>query len=1129
MAGSDLTSTRRDFRGFILPWQQLSRDDAATSVTQAGPLPGVPVAPSGSELALVASGDVDAGATHTIRVQRPGSPDGSDEGLGLVWCHDNTEDCRGWDVPATITSWRVIDEVAAGAVIQPEFPALLTLASGKVLCFSGADNTGTSKDIVQCAEINKTTGAVSAAVTVFTAAGNYPANVHAHPAPVQLPSGRVLVFYFVYSETTIWGLTEEQIMIFMSYSDDEGATWTTGSRTCAPYQMNHNAAGSGTDGYDATRGMVAYYHPTGIGLWYCIRRANTNLGLEYPREVLVQCASATLGANFREIVTADYTNGDHADYLGCAPAATVANGVIHLGWARYSLSVGTLPKGAFPGVVQLGSVWEPYVGRTRLVAKPDASTAAAAWYIASAVSGGEAEAWDMTMTTDDAGIPYVIIRQPNADSAISTARYNATQGVWESLGRGSAGAWGWCVVDSGNTAYPWRLSATWQRGRMLIAHQSDAVAATVGASIGMFVLGGWTTVCRTLATDVAGYASVYRVTLSRCWIPIELPDNTAEWAAAGAGTATLDGSGLNISTAVQAKTYTYAVSGTVAEGMTVEVEVAPVTSAVITEAVVLTVIIADGVEEYRVTARIGTAAVDFYDDHNTAGVGALIDSVTIDTTGGVCILLDMSSASMKAWVRARSFSSDREWTEAAQSDTLTDAATYAAPAANGSVVWGHRISTAESNWYRVSWDDDEWLGLHILSQSYPLDLQARHLGTSAVYVDSGLKIAAKDGPGYIAEEFTVATRYSYGIERIEVADYPSPRHSWRSTGTDPGTIVAQQTITWKVDADFTTASRPPGSTIALSVHGANWRTGSIRRRNTAGAYSTIATIDAAAGMTGLAFTRAGSAVYGQAGVVSPPYFHEGECRGWRIELASGEVRQIRDNTEGFFGGATDKRCVLYLSDLDDTEATTGTCAIWPADFAVVVEVDTTAWRAVQLIIDSQYTSAGYIETGTVVVGWFVPFGFEYAWGRVLEHEPAYERAEFRDRTDRVRTAGPVRRVVSLAWSDGVDLTGVTGTAPTASYVRTSATGGAGIAASVPGTPLTLEGILRRHYGARIPLALVMQVDKGDTGADTRTVNRREQGPILCRLTSPIRRESVQGSEDYNEVVRVATITLEELT
>ena len=133
---------------------------------------------------------------------------------------------------------------------------------------------------------------------------------------------------------------------------------------------------------------------------------------------------------------------------------------------------------------------------------------------------------------------------------------------------------------------------------MLVSHQSNAVVATVGLSLGMMHFGGWTTVVRPLVADFIAYSSLYHINLSQLWIPIELPNNIAGVTAAGAGTGTLTGAELNISTAATARTYSWAVAGSVAEGVIAEVEVQPVTSSVVADAVVLTAIIADGVEEW---------------------------------------------------------------------------------------------------------------------------------------------------------------------------------------------------------------------------------------------------------------------------------------------------------------------------------------------------------------------------------------------------------------------------------------------------------------------------------------------------------------------------------------------------
>ena len=1121
---ADLTSTRDTFRGLIIPWAELSIDTGQTTVTQAGPVPGHAVPQQSTALALVTSGEMAASQTYTVRVQRPGYPTGTDQGLGIVWRHDDAEDWRGCDPPGTLTAWEAALVVPGGSIITPEFPAALTLRDGSVLCFYGAYSSALSKDLVRVIKRDPDTGAWGSAVTVYTAAGAYPSTIYAHPAPLLLPSGRILVFYFVYDQSTTFGASNDQIVIYMSYSDDDGATWTIGSRTCAPTPTYYNAAGSGTSYYDKTMGMVAYYHPTGVGLWYCLRLADTNLGLEYPREVLFQGASATLGTEFTLVAQADYSDGDYSTYLGCAPAVCQVDGAILLGWAQYNLSVGSLPKGGYPICVRLSSVWEPYVGREILTVS---NTTFAAWYVAAAVSGGEAEAYDLTMTQDDAGNALAVIRNYDAEGAIRVNFSNDTGATWTPQGRGSVSSF---RLDDAGNAYPWRLSATWQRSRLIVMHQSNAVAATVGDTIGAMYYGGWSTVTRPMVADFSQYLSAYRINLSLGWLPIELPDNTGYWTDSGAGTPTLSGDKLNISTTANALIYTRTASASsVAEGLTVEVEVTPVTSVATSEEAVLTVIVADGVAEYRVTARIGTAAVTFRDDHAAAGVGATIATATLDTTGGVVILLDVTGDSMIAYVRARSAQPDREWTAAASSSALTDAASYTAPVANCAIQWGHRTSTAESNWHRVSWDEGEWLGTHLTTTTYPLDLQARHIAATPCHVDGGFSVQAFNGPGYMGDEFDIATRYEWGRERIDPRLFPSPRHAWRTLGTDRTVQTTQQTYTWRVDETITTASRPPGSTLAISVHGANWRTGSLRRRATGGAYTTVATLDAAKGLTGLGFARTGASVQGDTANVSPPYFHQGELRGAYIDLGSNTVRRISRNTAGFFGGSSGKRCVLYLEDIADTEPTSGAAAaIWPANWAYAIEIDTTGYRGLQLIIDAQYTSTGYVQSGTILPGHFEPFAFENSWGRVVETTARVERTELRDGTERSRQAGPAARTVELAWVDGIDLTGVSGTAPHADTIATTSTGGALPAGVVQETPIMLEDMIEELVQARTLAAYVARFGK----SDEHTVNRRENGPILVRFADSVRREVIQGTPNdatAGEVVRIATTALREIT
>lgn len=1119
---ADLIATYDAFRGLLVPDPRITLDTASTSVTQAGPLPGVPVAQQDTEMELRAAGSQAAGAQLRVRTNHPGMP--GPDGAGFLWQYEGDTSWRGWDVPNVLTSWEAVAWVTGASPVQPAYPHALTLADGTVLVAYGAESSAATADVVRVQSRAPSTGTWASAVTVYDHGSYYDSYIEARPRLFALPSGRVLCYYWV-------ELSNGNAQIQMSYSDDSGATWAVGARYVLPadlvYEAQNVTATANT--YSHFNDFAVAYSGGQVVLFIALRLAELAVGAGNCRDIIAQYASNDLGATFTRVSISTAANAA-AGFCGASPDVLPCGTGFLFGFAR-ALSTTTAdctPVGAYlPTAFDDWQDQEAIELYTSVSGDPLSTTNNST--IDGAGTGFFIDEADLCLCADELSTFYCVYRNVTGsgveNQCLVTRSREPTSGAvgaWEHLGQSafnvSMGPW-WHALAAGD--YPRWLAATWQHGRMLVLHQWAASTGTNDPSIGCAYLGGFSTV--TMPSYSSAYDREARANFEVTYLPIELPANCG-WTGSGAGTLALTNGALNISTAAASALSTINPGGTVAEGMIIRGSLATVTSAHLSAAVVARFRVADGVAEYEVTLRLGQTAISVRDEHHTGGVGTTIGTTTIDVTAGVDFLVAIAGSSMVTYFRSRSTLSDREWTAGPTTAALTDAATYTAPAANHRIQWGHASSTAESNWYELHYTSDEWAGQQLIGRTYPQDLNHRPYGTSHTYSDGGTLIQAVDGPTYIGDEFDIDTRYTYELARCLPSGPASTRIRWRSTGE------TQQVITLALDEGLVAMAQRTGNVlIGIALLGCKGvRTGSVRGRAAGGAYSTITTFDAASGLADLDYNRFGNSIESATGGSDSPYLYLNEAAGWAVDLGGGFLRRVSWSTSGKWNDTTTGKVPhLYLEGVTDSEPSSGTLALVPSDFVILMRVNLGSYRALQIIIDAQDTVDGYFEVGAIVPGFVEVHGDEVSWGRIIETTPNVERSVARDGTDRVRVAGPATRSVRYAWTDGIDMTAALGAEPTPPWLTTSTTAGAQAAASVGDTPYQMDGLLRLLDGSKLPLVYLPRIAKGSTGNDVEILNRRHQF-VYGRLVSPVRIESIQGDEGEDEVVRVAQIEIQEL-
>ena len=248
--GTDRRSQYTQMSGILLPHPTFAArgvdaiDRAYSTLTEAGPRPGIAEAQSQTDLVLESGGTQAASRALRLRTIRSGMP-GLDQ-AGLAWRYGTIPDplWRGCDVPTMLSEWecaRVNDVTTTGPQPIDDIDAL-ALVDGTILAAVGTHEiVPTVVDRVQVERRDPTTRAWTT-YTVIQYGYQFSVGRSPEPCLLQLPSGRVLCFYWVEIQA---GALVGRIQLQMSYSDTSGTTWSVGATACLPVALIYAAAGAG--------------------------------------------------------------------------------------------------------------------------------------------------------------------------------------------------------------------------------------------------------------------------------------------------------------------------------------------------------------------------------------------------------------------------------------------------------------------------------------------------------------------------------------------------------------------------------------------------------------------------------------------------------------------------------------------------------------------------------------------------------------------------------------------------------------------------------------------------------------------------------------------------------------------
>jgi len=1093
---SDRSASR--YQGLLIPDPRITIDNITQQGTgntdsdfgQAGSRPDVPSPAADTDMLLQATGDMDEGGLLEVYTQRAGHP--GRDGAGFLW-RDNSDGSdpgwNGWDPYSVVTGWETLVEQDGdpGDPNSNEYPAIIRLANGKLLCAGG--QTPASSGQFQTFHLYDPTTALWTVKTRTLGSGQEQTG----PALVELPSGRILWF----------GIARQTTQVTVYYSDDEMDTWALASTRAL------RTACSGS-----ILKISAAYSAGEVGLWLMWEDGSSNYTMS-------QYASDDLGLRFTQVV--DDWNADIDASTITAPAVIAGDG------------------GGFIVAVVHRADGESRVYRIASAYSTSQTAVDVATLLATHPFGDNTP---IALWRDETGSIFVVCELlTHSEAAIYVSHDDARTFASHNVARGLD------VFSTGNSPAFLRFAVASTSGRAIMVTRWDAEHSSHDdQSLAAIHLGGYGTHTAPLGdsgtefsdTDGSGYGDqISGSGEGFFYVPINNAENSGWTKTGSAGTLTTQSrAGVLVpSVAIVFQTDS-------ASGNTNFIEDVTATGHIF---VTFAVTLDDGAgdtssDDVAVKVRLSpSAGVSHEVRYRFASSGwkvldaktpTVLGTVTEDTTTGdsliyhrVAISMDGATATAQTWwARAAHV---LEWTEG-PGGAIGDNGV----GGNKSVIeFGsfNGVTDDTASWYMFGlcgWAD-RWAPTHDdgigTSWTTPADLHPRNvppLGSPAL-LDGNTKIAAIDGPTLEGETWTIGASYDGPIDHA--LDVQSPRVRWESEDE-----AAQEIVFDLHNLTGATASSMLNSSIGCALLGCNFRTAYLEWWDAGGtSWETWITLDAAEGFDALKFTRSGNVVTVNAASANTAgrYLNFDDVRGatWR-DTTNSKSREILTQTEGAWTDSTTKRPRLLLDDVDDSEADTGDCRIWFPDMLGIAHEITDGPRYIRLRIPaSQGTVSGTYKIGQILIGSLLIFGHQPSRGFTTITTSGSTVLDYPDGSTRAHRTGPPLRALELSWSDGVDASQTQAASAVPDYVA-GTTGGLPVATRSD-IARTLEGALREAASADAPVVYIGRIPTNSATPDT--INNPRQF-MYGRASGEYRREHITGDETVGEVDRIATITITEV-
>lgn len=1098
------------------------------SYTQAGPYAGVPEPDDANSgrMVLQACGRLDAAlsADIEVRTQRAGLGLPAGE-AGWVWRYTGETPWAGRDVPLSIADWEAIDWTDGGvgySVKECKTPHALGLPDGTLAMVHQRKVTvaGVTTYRVSCSRRSR--AGTWSTVTIYSSEtaptyGYYPClwRIPGQDDASGGVAGRLMCTFWVEDPDA---QPDALANVRIHTSTDGGATWALST----PRGLKDDISLNATTGYQPRRIRAA--HQLGqtmmvLGLYTADNTAT------YSRDIFRQVASPDEGLSFSTVATWNKATPEGGAYH----ELVVLNGRFTLFYL--SQATGTTRR---PVYRQTASAFEDLRNDTEHEVDSDGTSDP--WGIIGTGGGGANRytSGDLAVALDYDGVCYVLGREVSTGGAVTDEPgviWRSRDGgfTWGGMGQSETNTYGHWWMGGDNGMYPRDLTVAPQGGRLVVGHTWAANVGNEEDSLGAMYLGGWSTV--TMPDLSSSWDDTKRVSWGQTWLPWDLPSDTI-WTAAGGGTASLDSPGiLHLVTAAGAKNYVKTVSGTPSEGIIAEFDIRVNSGGgLASELVGVRIKLSDGVHGYDLTVRASTTQYEVYDNLAAAVVGSAV-TLTMTTWQRIRIACRGPAAggptadgTVSCWHATPDATARRVWTrdvnaQAITSDTL----------AAGSVKFGVLgIDTANVDFRWVAYRDQRYTGHHLASgQTNPDEVFPGAFYPRPYPVAStGVKVFTKTGPTYIGDTWTIPTAYDYPIETALAEVWASPRRGWRSLNDD-----SELTIGLQLDASADT--RMPTDTLVCALFGVEQRLAYLEGKTYGGAWTTLATLNAAQGMDTVPFLRTGSTMEpdtGTAGAQHPHLLASDKAGGW-ARLDTNKIRRIVGHPSGVLQtsslSGTFAKPSLVLAGVDSGDPTSGTAQLWSPNVCAIVHLCGAKYHAYRLRIPVQETPNGYFTIGTLFFGYVQVFGLPYGWGRSWEHEDGTLAEDLEDGSTIVYDAAPGRRNIEVRW-ESVDAEVLWGNTPAPDYVKGSTTAGARPLASPQATVYDIIGVWNQSHGQRDPVLYLPYVPQGPVSASDAIILTSKEDFWLARMTSAPKVVNIMGDEQSGEVF-TASLGLREVS
>lgn len=1145
--------TRSFYQALLIPDHNVSVWDAETSATPKGPHPGAPVLQVAedlesplelhckrSELASAISG-----TSLDLTMVRGGlaRPCPSTFPAGFRWKTNTGSAIYGWDPPSRTRRSHILPATGGNVFYRP---SLCRLASGRVLMvFENPMVSGVSVysvDPGEAAWTSRATIVASATALAPTssdrlntyAGGTGAARARLWPCILETDD-RLFMYYWKIDDVN------KQMTIGCMESTNEGVTWTLrrpaiGETLQMTSSFNSHTGSSGEYAYGNK--IAAAYRNGEIVILAGVDRADGSGGtIAETCSTFRQYASSDGGYSFTSL--GEWTD---ADGNGGAFAQVLADVD---GFHLIYLGIDEDNSHAMPTHRVIASAYELFENAPGVLA---GSGIYSGWSVTATTSNTRAKITNglCAFSIAEDGAYYLHGMKHSAGDGRALVSYDRGE-TWSRLepepvfGAGLPGDDEGYWQNSVSTERPLDMVSASHNGQIWIV-SSLTSASTQG--ILTMSLGGYTDREAPLVGLVSGFEQD-RACWSQVYIPTAIP-NTFSAAFARTATAGLSesvGSGyLELTGAASTNQYSYedAISAYPEVGIegvfVLKVDDVSAKSSPQLMTGSIDIVMSDGSESYgiRVSATDTTIyAWEKIGAGTASGDYTLLGSLTIDTAQAaairVALVKDGTTCGARIWARGETVGALDEamaYTLIGSDDSLTDISAHFTA---GRLQLTGRISKSGTSdqvrWYFCGYDQPATapkarsrIANYIRATTDTMI--GRTISSRGTYVSQGVTVVSSGGVARPGAEYRIPTAYDNGpAATLE----PSPRETFREASGASG----QMSIAYQWGSE----DRYIGSDIiGIGLFNSTLNTVAVAFYDEdASAWTAEQTITIQEG--GLSWARAGTSIL--PGGTEALFVRDSEFDGGYFSPSTSIGGATIQQTIGGVWNTSSRMPALLVdpAEVKGTWTASGSGGLIVPPSAVIlvplVGVRYSGVRIRSLAASRTITPNGYHEIGRVLIGPVFLHPDSQSWGRSITVDALVDSQELDDGSTQVETIGSdVRRAFEVSWVDGVSTLGSSTDSadPGVHYLDQAKTEADGLTGT---TPWQLQGLHRRLRGSSQQVVYLPRVETIQTSEGHRVLNRRSE-LALCRLGDDLRLDTVQGDENYSEVIRLSTTLREEV-